>query len=133
MRRAREGGGAPQRRDEPRVVISRSPYLMPERYSARLTYASTLIMNNAGFKDAAYILRPSSIYDVDPAIGGASAFGLAEFSQFYGRYKVYSSNVSLHVSNLESSQSPFSLFPPLKTQVIIHPMWDRGSQRPPPR
>lgn len=87
---------------------------MPERYSARLTYASTLIMNNAGFKDAAYILRPSSIYDVDPAIGGASAFGLAEFSQFYGRYKVYSSNVSLHVSNLEVEPVTFFAVPSLE-------------------
>ncbi len=86
---------------------------MPERYSARLTFATTLVLNNAGFKDAAYILRPTSIYDVDPAIGGASAFGLAEFSQFYERYKVQKSSLSLHASNLESEGVTIFLTPSL--------------------
>lgn len=98
-------------RDMPRTVVSRSPYLMPERYSARLTFATTFVLNNAGFKDAAYVLRPTSIYDVDPAIGGASAFGLAEFSNFYGRYKVHSSTLSLHASNLDSEGATLFLTP----------------------
>lgn len=100
-------------RDVPRTVVSRSPYLMPERYSARLTFATTLQINNAGFKDAAYVLRPSSVYDVDPAIGGASAFGLAEFSQFYSRYKVHSSVLTINIGNLEPEPVTVFLTPSL--------------------
>lgn len=100
-------------RDRPLTTVSRSPFLMPERYSARLTFASTIQMNNAGFKDAAYVLRPSSVYDVDPALGGASAYGLAEFSQFYSRYKVHSSVLSINVANLEVEPITVFLTPSL--------------------
>lgn len=86
---------------------------MPERYSARLTFATTINLNNSGFKDAAYVLRPTSIYDVDPAIGGASAYGLAEFSQFYSRYKVHSSSIRVDCANLDSQPITFFLTPSL--------------------
>lgn len=86
---------------------------MPERYSAKLTFATTINLNNSGFKDAAYILRPTSVYDVDPAIGGASAYGLAEFSQFYERYKVHSSTIEVDVGNLDNEPCTFFLTPSL--------------------
>lgn len=86
---------------------------MPERYSARLTFATTINLNNAGFKDAVYVLRPTSIYDVDPALGGASAYGLAEFSQFYSRYKVHSSSIRVDCANLDSQPITFFLTPSL--------------------
>lgn len=86
---------------------------MPERYSAKLTFATTINLNNAGFKDAVYVLRPTSVYDVDPALGGASAYGLAEFSQFYERYKVHSSVIQVDVGNLDSEPTSFFLTPSL--------------------
>lgn len=97
----------------PRTVISRTPFLMPERYSAKLTFATTINLLNVGFKDATYVLRPTSVYDVDPAIGGASAYGLAEFSQFYSRYKVHSSTIHVDCSNLDSQPMTFFLTPSL--------------------
>lgn len=86
---------------------------MPERMSVKLTFATTIRLNNASFKDAAYVLRPTSVYDVDPAIGGASAYGLAEFSQFYQRYKVHSSTISVDVGNLDTEPATFFIAPSL--------------------
>lgn len=85
----------------PRVTISRTPFLMPERLSVKLQWTAAYTITNAGFKDAAYVLRPSSIYDVDPAIGGAKAYGLTEYSEFYSKYRVFSSAITVYATNLE--------------------------------
>jgi len=66
-----------------------------------LQFTAAYDIKNVGFRDASYVFRPSSIYDIDPAIGGASTYGLAEYSAFYSKYRVYSSKISLHFSNTD--------------------------------
>lgn len=85
----------------PKLTINRSPFLTPERLSVKLQFGATYDIKNVGFRDASYVFRPSSVYDIDPAIGGASCYGLTEYSQFYEKYRVVSSKISLHMSNTD--------------------------------
>lgn len=95
----------------PPVTIERSPFLCPERLSVRLQFTGAYDLNNVGFKDASYVFRPSSPYDVDPSIGGASSYGLSEYSNFYSKYRVYSSKITLHMTNTEQEGSVISITP----------------------
>lgn len=95
----------------PPVTVSRSPFLTPERLSVRLQFTGIYDIKNVGFRDASYVFRPSSIYDVDPAIGGASSYGLAEYAQFYKKYRVFSSKISLQMTNTDLEGIIISITP----------------------
>lgn len=90
------------RTGNPKLTIERSLFLVPERCRVTMCHTSTLTLNNAGYKDANYVFRPSSIYDVDPSIGGGKFYGYEEYSKFYSQYRVYSSKIEILCTNLEN-------------------------------
>lgn len=67
-----------------------------------MDHTSTLRLNSAGAKFSNYVFRPSSIYDVDPSIGGATCYGYTEYEPFYTSYRVYASTIQVFCSNLEA-------------------------------
>lgn len=85
----------------PPVTIQRSPFLVPERLSVRLQFTEIYNVKNVGFRDAAYVFRPSSAFDVDPALGGATAYGLTEYANFYSKYRVFASKITLQMTNTD--------------------------------
>lgn len=101
----------PRQATGPPVTVERSKFLCPERLSVKLQFTGAYDLNNAGFKDAGYVFRPTSPYDVDPSIGGASSYGLAEYANFYSKYRVYSSKISLYLNNTEQEGSVISITP----------------------
>lgn len=104
LRRQRQTSGPP-------VTIESTPFICPERLSVKLQFTGAYDIKNVGFRDASYVFRPSSPYDVDPAIGGASSYGLAEYANFYSKYRVYSSKITLHMSNTDLEGVIVSLTP----------------------
>lgn len=84
----------------PHVTIERGLNLVPDRLRVVMDHTAILRMSAAATQ-CNYGFRPSSIYDVDPSIGGASCYGYAEYLPFYSSYRVYSSSIEIFASNLE--------------------------------
>jgi len=91
----------PSQSSPPPVTIVRTPFLVPERISVPLQWTEIYNLRNVGFRDAALVFRPSSAFDVDPALGGAIAYGFTEYAQFYSKYRVFSSRISLNMTNTD--------------------------------
>jgi len=75
---------------------------MPSRYRVALKYSTKLILTDASSADANVRFRPSSIYDVDPNVGGGSYYGFAEVSAFFNKYRVHASRITLLIVNRDA-------------------------------
>lgn len=78
--------------------ITRSLKQFPREMRVKLKYASltpaSVPSGTTGFRQA---YRCNSVYDPDPNIGGISAYGFAQWSQFYQRYTVVASSATIRV------------------------------------
>lgn len=90
------------RGDAPKLTIQRGPFVVPERIRVRLQFVAHFQWYASSAKEANYVFRPSSPFDVDPATGGASAYGFTEYSNFYFRYRTHSSSITVDASNLDT-------------------------------
>lgn len=95
-------------REGPRIFGGKSPFLMPERVRRTLTYYDDIQMNNVGQYFANIQYRPTSIFDVDPVVGGRKCYGYDAMSTFYEKYRVVSSHIVVKAGNLETT--PISVF-----------------------
>lgn len=87
-------------------------YILPKRYRVmppslitRLVFQSTAHspLNNAGATFASVRFRPSSAFDVDPALGGTSMPGFNEVAGIYGRYRCLRFRADVTGVNLEAN------------------------------
>ncbi len=99
------------RRDPPKVTIVRGPYLVPNRMRITLHYSAKGILNDNTSADANIRFRPSSIYDVDPTVGGSSYYGFTEMAAFYTKYKVISSSITVMGANRDGEASIVYVLP----------------------
>lgn len=93
---------AKKRGDNPITKIQRGPFLSPERIRVQLQFVAHFQWYQASSKESNYVFRPSSPFDVDPAVGGANSYGFAEYSNFYFRYRTHSSSITVDASNLDN-------------------------------
>ena len=84
---------------------------MPERMRIPLRYSTKLILNDATSADANIRFRPSSIYDVDPTVGGSSYYGFTEISAFYHKYKVFKSKLTIMGANRDAEAHTVYILP----------------------
>jgi len=81
--------------------------------NVKLKYWAVQTLSLAAATTVNYRYRPTSAYDIDPALGGTSMAGFAELSGFYSSYRVTGSRIKVTVSN-PSTTLPIS--------VIVLPM-----------
>lgn len=99
-------------RSEPKLTIVKSPWSIPDRMRVTLKYVTVAeLVPSTTSKDSNFILRPTSIYDVDPLIGGRSVYGYQEWEPFYGRYRVHSSRIAVRFANRENEASDVYVLP----------------------
>jgi len=82
--------------------------VFPPRMNSKLKFWTIQGFNLAVNFQANYRLRPTSAFDVDPALGGTSMAGFAELAGFYASYRVVSSRIKVTVSN-PSAVTPVTL------------------------
>lgn len=90
------------RRANPALVVHKGPFLMPSRYRVELRYSAKFILVDSSSTDANVRFRPSSIYDVDPAVGGGSYYGFTEIAAFFNKYRVHASRITLMFANRDA-------------------------------
>lgn len=93
------------------MELNNHPWLVPDRMRTTLKYTSVVDLSASSAKDANFILRPTSIFDVDPLIGGSSTYGYAEWAPFYNRYRVHSSRLTVRFSNREVESCDVYILP----------------------
>jgi hypothetical protein len=57
------------------------------------------------------VYRPTSLFDIEPDVGGPSYGGYAFWSAGYGRYRVLSFDYEIRVNNLQSDAVCFGVYP----------------------
>lgn len=115
LKRARGGsgmsaGGKRKRSKGPVVTstntITRTLKQFPPEMRVKLRYASltpaTVPSGSSGFRQA---YRCNSVYDPDPNVGGISAFGFAQWSNFYNRYTVVASSCTIRLLDKDTGTS----------------------------
>jgi len=77
---------------------------MPDRLVTNLEFIDTtsVLINQAGSLIASRRYRPTSVYDVDPALGSTTVIGFSELAALYGSYRTLKSNIVVEISNLEA-------------------------------
>lgn len=85
------------------MILPLSRTIVPDTFTTNLKFidSSHTVLNNSGLTYATIRFRPSSAYDIDPTLGSTSVPGFNEWASFYGRYRVLSSKINVHFSNLE--------------------------------
>jgi hypothetical protein len=83
--------------------VPRSQEIVPPSMISNLVFVDDAHnpLTNAGLTYASFRLRPSSAFDVDPAVGGSSMIGFNELAAIYGKYRVLSSSLEVQVDNKE--------------------------------
>lgn len=94
------------------LVVPRRYRIMSPSVITRLVYQSTAHspLNNAGATFASVRFRPSSAFDVDPALGGTSMPGFNEIAGIYGRYRCLRFKIEATAVNLETFPLNFIVF-----------------------
>jgi hypothetical protein len=98
-------------KSEPTLTLNKNLWTVPDRMRLKLKFTSVVDLTASSAKDANFIYRPTSIYDVDPAVGGSSMYGYAEWSPFYGRYRVHSSRITVRFLNREAEGADCYILP----------------------
>jgi len=85
------------------LIVPNKFRIMPPSLVTKLVFMSTLHspLNNAGATFASIRFRPSSAFDVDPALGGTSMPGFNELAGIYGRYRCLRFKLDLTAVNNE--------------------------------
>jgi len=87
-------------------LITRTLKQFPAEMRVKLRYASltpaSIPSGTTGFRQA---YRCNSVYDPDPNIGGISAYGFAQWSNFYQRYTVVASSCTIRLLDKDTGTS----------------------------
>lgn len=87
---------APVVRSANKIAISKGPF--PKEMRVKLKYVDIVTASvpsgTTGYR-AAY--RANSVYDPDPLVGGVTAFGFGQWSNFYSRYTVVASKCTVRI------------------------------------
>lgn len=78
-------------------------YPIPDKIRTRLKVLQNIGLISALTSSSALVYRPTSYFDVDPAIGGASFAGYTYFASAYNRYRVTGFKYKATFVNLEST------------------------------
>lgn len=84
------------------AVATLYAYPIPDKIRTRLKVLINVGLTSALTSSSALIYRPTSYFDVDPALGGASFAGYTYFASAYSRYRVTSFKYKATFVNLES-------------------------------
>jgi hypothetical protein len=87
--------------------------IVPDSLITNLKFidSSHNVMNNTGLTYSTVRFRPSSAFDIDPVLGSTAIPGFNELSSFYGKYRVLSSKITVHFSNLEKNPVNVYIWP----------------------
>lgn len=83
--------------------------VFPPRMRMKLKFWTEQTLSLAAALAANYRWRPSSAFDVDPALGGTAMPGFAEMAAIYATYRVYGSRIKATVPN-PSASLPVTVF-----------------------
>lgn len=75
--------------------------ILPDQVDIELPYVYASTLTAAGSTSANKSFTANALYDPDPAVGGTSFVGLAEYAALYAKYRVISFKWKLEVSNKE--------------------------------
>lgn len=79
--------------------------IVPDKMYSRLKYSGIQQITVAiGSAASAVRWRPSSVFDVDPLLGGTTIPGFTELSGLYGSYRTTRSNIKLEVAPQDTSR-----------------------------
>lgn len=78
-------------------------YPFPAKIKTKLKVLQNIGLISALTSSSALVYRPSSYFDVDPAVGGASFAGYTFYASQYGRYRVTAFKYKASFVNLEST------------------------------
>jgi len=78
---------------------------MPDEMLVEFPYAEYLAINNAGVFGTTITRQCNALYDPDPAVGGSSFVGLANWANFYSYYRVISYRYEIELVNAETTSS----------------------------
>jgi hypothetical protein len=95
--------------DYPMVGVTRSPLIVPSRFTGKMMYHSFHILAPAGSAVAYNTFRMNSVYDPDFTGVGSSVTGYTQLAALYGRYRVTSAKISFDVINT-STTVPLTVF-----------------------
>lgn len=87
---------------KPRVIRT-GAYITSDKVQAKLTWTQSI--NASTVSGFVRTYAQNSLYDPDQDnLGGVSALGLYQWSQFYNRYRVYASKISVQARSLNTAQ-----------------------------
>lgn len=98
------------------VLIVKNPgAIVPDRLITTLNYIDVnhSSIGNPATVYGSYRYRPTSVYDIDPSIGGTTVAGFAELAAFYNYYRVHSSSIKVHFVNQDTATAPLIIVLPL--------------------
>jgi len=79
--------------------------IVPDKMYSRLKYSGIQQITVAiGAAASAVRWRPSSVFDVDPLLGGTTIPGFTELAGLYGSYRTTRSNIKLEVAPQDSAR-----------------------------
>lgn len=79
---------------------------MPLTKKVKLTYVDLRSFASSGVSHAGYQYRMNSIYDCDLTGTGHQPYGRDQYSQFYNKYRVISSKITVKARQLPSATQP---------------------------
>jgi len=88
--------------------------IVPDKMYSRLKYSGVQQITVAiGAAATAVRWRPSSVFDVDPLLGGTTIPGFTELAGLYGSYRTTRSNIKLEVAPQDTSRVASVVLVPL--------------------
>jgi len=84
-------------------VVTLMSYPMPQKCRTQLHFLAYPGLISALTDSHSLVYRPTSYYDVDPAVGGGSYAGYTFFASQYGRYRVTGFRYRVTFINLETT------------------------------
>jgi len=92
-----------QRQQSADQVVKLHQHIVPDKILVPLRYYwPTVILNNAGVRNASHQLRINAPFNVDATLGTINASGFTEWATLYQKYRVHSVEIKAVFNNLDA-------------------------------